>query len=67
MVGAHERAELSAVMIGGHEQVTLVFVRVLAGWLGSSCQALEIEFVCVPFAVHLRHDIFIVIISAEGR
>lgn len=66
-MGTHEGAELSAVMIGSHEQVALVFVRVLAGWLGRSCQSLEIEFVCVPLAVHLGHNVLIVVISAEER
>ena len=66
MVRAHERAQLSAVMVGSHEQVALVLVRVLAGRLGGSCQTLEVEFVRVPLAVHLGHDIFIVVVSAGG-
>lgn len=67
MVGTHEGAELAAVVIGSHEQVTLVLVRVLAGRLGGSCKALEIEFVCVALTVHLGHDILVVIISARRR
>lgn len=67
MVGTHEGAELASVMIGRHEQVALVFVRVLTGRLGCSSQSLEIEFVCVPLSVHLRHDIFVVVISASNR
>lgn len=67
MVGTHEGAELSAVMVGGHEQVALIFVRVFTGRLGGRGQTLEIELVRIPFSMHLRHDIFVVIISAKIR
>lgn len=53
------------MVVGGHEQVTLVLVRVLAGRLGCSGQTLEIEFVGVPLAVYLGHDILVVVISAR--
>lgn len=65
MVGTHEGTQLASVVVGRHEQVALVLVRVLTGRLGCSSQSLEIEFVCVPLSVHLRHDIFVVVISAS--
>jgi len=63
MMRTHERAELGAVVIWCHEQVALVLVGGIAGRrLSSSCQALEIEFVRIPLAVHLGHYIFVVVV-----
>jgi len=55
------------VMIGGHEQVRLVFVRgrVRGRGLGGRRQPLEIELVRVSLPVHLRHYVLVVIVPAN--
>ena len=65
---AHE-VQLSRMVVAGHEEVRLVFVgcRVRSSWLCRGCQALEVELVGVPFPVHLRHDVLIVVIPATIR
>lgn len=61
----HETAQLGAVMVGTHKQLTLVFVAtgVASCWLRRRRQPLKVEFVCVPLAVHFGHDILIVVVS----
>jgi len=55
------------VTVTGHEELTLVLVR---RWIGRrrlrrGCQPLEIELVRVPLAVHLRHDVLVIVIPAN--
>lgn len=62
----HERRELGRVMVGAHKQITLVLVsRVACRRLCGRSQALKIEFVRIPLPVYLRHDIFVVVVSAQ--
>jgi len=66
VVRTHERAELGAVVIWCHEQVALVLVGGITGRrLSGGCQALEIELVRIPLAVHLGHYVFVVVIPAR--
>lgn len=67
MVGAHERAQLGPVMVRRHEQVALVLVGRIRLGLGRGCQTLEVELVGVTLAVHLRHNVLIVVISVAAR
>lgn len=62
----HERGELGAMVVRRHEQIALVLVRRIAGRLGGGRQALEVELVRVALAVHLGHDILVVVVSACG-
>lgn len=64
-VGAHEAAELGAVVVGAHEQLALVLVAagVAGGGLRGRRQALKVELVGVPLPVHLRHDVLVVVVS----
>lgn len=61
----HEAAELSAVMVGAHEQLALVLVAagVAGRRLRGRRQSLEVELVRVPLPVYLRHDVFVVVVS----
>lgn len=56
-----------SMTVTGHEQLALVLVRRRIGRrrLRRGCQTLEIELVRVPLAVHLRHDVLVVIIPAN--
>lgn len=64
----HE-VQLGRVVITGHEEVGLVLVgrRVRCGGLRRRCQPLEVELVSIPLAVHLRHDILVVVVPAQRR
>lgn len=66
VVGAHERAQLGPVMVRRHEQVALVLVGRIRLGLGRGCQTLEVELVGVTLAVHLRHNVLIVVISVAA-
>lgn len=57
------------VAVTGHEELALVFVRRRIGRrrLRRGCQPLEIELVRVPLAVHLRHDVLVVVIPQGPR
>lgn len=57
------------VAVTGHEELALVFVRRRIGRrrLRRGCQPLEIELVRVPLAMHLRHDVLVVVIPANKR
>lgn len=53
------------MVIGRHEQIALIFVRWIAGRrLCGGRQSLEIEFVCVPLAMHFCHYILVVVVPA---
>jgi len=55
------------VSVTGHEQLALVLVsrRVGRCRLRRSRQTLEVELVRVPLAVHLRHDVLVVVVPAS--
>ena len=52
------------VVVGGHEQVLLVFVRrgVRGLWLHRLSESSKVKFVRISFTVHLCHDVFVVVI-----
>jgi len=60
-----DQVELGTGVVGRHEQVRLVLVGRI-GWrrLGGGRKSLEVELVGVAFAVHLGHDVLIVVIPA---
>lgn len=59
----HERCQFGAVMVRCHEQITLILVCWIgSGWLCSGRQTLKIKLIRIAFAVHLRHNVFIIII-----
>ena len=68
-VGRHE-VELGRAVVA-HEEVALVLVGGrIGGRLRSRRQAVEVELVRVPLAVHLGHDVLVVVVpagSADGR
>lgn len=57
------------VAVTGHEELALVLVRrrVSRRRLCRGRQTLEIELVRVPLAVHLRHDVLVVVIPADRQ
>lgn len=61
---SHKAAQLGAVMVRAHEQLALVLVAAgVAGCrLGGGCQPLEVELVGIPFSVHLRHYVLVIVI-----
>ena len=60
-----DQVELGSGVVRRHEQVRLVLVgRIGRSGLSGGRQALEIELVGVAFAVHLGHDVLVVVISA---
>lgn len=70
MVRTHEGRQLGSMMIWCHEQVTLVLVRRITGCgLCGGCQTLEIKLVGVTLAVHLGHDVLVIVVpemNAQG-
>lgn len=62
MMRTHERGQFCSVMVGRHKQIALVLVGWIAGRLSSGRQTLEVELVGVPLAVHLGHNVLVVIV-----
>lgn len=60
----HKSSQLGAVVVRAHEELALVLVaaRIAGSWLRRSRQALEVELVGVPFTVHFRHYVFVVVV-----
>lgn len=68
MMRTHKRAELGAVMIWSHEQIALILIGGITGRrLCGSRQALEVELVRVALAMHLGHDILVIVVSAREQ
>lgn len=68
MMWIHKWCQFRAMVIGRHEQVTLIFIRWIAGRrLCGGCQSLKIEFVCVPLSMHFCHYIFVVVVPAPKQ
>lgn len=64
----HERTELGAVMIWRHKEIALILVGGITGRrLCGSCKALEIKLVRIALAMHLGHDVLVVVVSANTR
>lgn len=65
----HEATELGAVMIRTHKQLALVLVAawITGGGLGGGGEALEVEFVGVPLAVHFCHDVLVVVVPTHKQ
>ena len=68
MMWTHKGAKLGAMMIGRHKEITLIFVCwITCGGLCGNGQSLEIEFISVTLAMHLRHDVLVIVISRKRR
>lgn len=56
----------SGGMVRRHEQVRLVFIGRIGGRRLCGCrQTLEIELVCIAFAMHFAHDVLVVVIPLQ--
>lgn len=68
MMRTHKRAELGAVMIWRHEEIALILVGGITGRrLCGSCKTLEIKLVRIALAMHLGHDVLVVVVSANTK